>query len=141
MAWSPGGRCRASRRDLQRAARRLRAAGCKPRPRARTVDGSGFSAHIYDYVTWENCAYHALNLNALMTRRSNRRVLQPPLSGDAMLDTGQYYGQPGYYPEWQAAGVARGNAQAPVLSRPEAIRLYEVNLAAYHEAVRRRERQ
>src|SRR2546423_155511 len=57
-----------------------------------------------------------------------------------MLEAGQYYGQPGYYPEWQAAGVARGNNQAPVLSRPEAIRLYEVNLAAYHEALRRRER-
>ena len=57
-----------------------------------------------------------------------------------MLEAGQYYGQPGYYPEGQSAGVGRGNAQAPVLSRPEAIRLYEVNLAAYHEAVRRRER-
>ena len=57
-----------------------------------------------------------------------------------MLESGQYYGQQGYYPEWQAAGVARGNGQAPLLSRPEAIRLYEINLAAYHEASRRRER-
>jgi hypothetical protein len=57
-----------------------------------------------------------------------------------MLESGQYYGQQGFYPEWQAAGVARGNGQAPLLSRPEAIRLYEINLAAYHEAARRRER-
>jgi hypothetical protein len=57
-----------------------------------------------------------------------------------MLESGQYYGQQGYYPEWQSAGVARGNSQAPALTRAEAIRLYEVNLAAYHEAVRRRDR-
>jgi hypothetical protein len=57
-----------------------------------------------------------------------------------MLEAGQYYGQQAFYPDWQNTGVARGNGQGAVLSRPEAIRLYEINLAAYHEAVRRRDR-
>jgi hypothetical protein len=56
-----------------------------------------------------------------------------------MLEAGQYYGQQAYHPDWQAAGVARG-AAAQALTRLEAIRMYEVNLAAYQEAVRRRER-
>jgi hypothetical protein len=56
-----------------------------------------------------------------------------------MLEAGQYYGQQAYSPDWQAAGVARG-APAQMLTRLEAIRLYELNLAAYQEALRRRER-
>jgi hypothetical protein len=56
-----------------------------------------------------------------------------------MLEAGQYHGQQAYYPDWQAAGVARP-ATPTALSRPEAIRLYEINLAAYQEASRRRER-
>src|SRR5436309_1842381 len=86
-------------------------------------------------------ARRASVLAVVVARRRPVSSFGPWTQVTPMLEAGQYYGQPGYYPEWQNAGVAaRGNAQAPLLSRPEAIRMYEVNLAAYHEALRRRER-
>lgn len=57
-----------------------------------------------------------------------------------MLDGGPFYGQQGYYAEYQSTGMARPNGQVGGLSRLEAIRLYEINLTAFHESGRKRER-